>query len=69
MFQACLGKGVLDDIRSALQTGPPLGNDYFRQKIEDKLRCKAGQARMAQKAEGGYRMIAIMLTGLRPEWR
>jgi putative transposase len=45
LFQAHLDKGVLDDIRSAWQTGTPLGNDYFRQKIEDKLECKVGQAR------------------------
>lgn len=45
LFKAHLDKGVLDDIRAAWQTGTPLGNDYFRQKIEDKLKCKVGQAR------------------------
>jgi putative transposase len=45
LFKAHLDKGVLDEIRSAWQTGTPLGNDYFRQKIEDKLKCKVGQAR------------------------
>jgi putative transposase len=45
LFQAHLDKGVLDDIRSACQTGTPLGNDLFRQKIETKLKLKVGQAR------------------------
>jgi putative transposase len=45
LFKAHLDKGVLDEIRSAWQTGTPLGNDYFRQKIEAKLKCKVGQAR------------------------
>ncbi len=45
LFQAHLDKGVLDSIRSAWQTGTPLGNDYFRQIIEDKLKLKVGQAR------------------------
>ena len=45
LFQAHLDKGVLDSIRSAWQTGTPLGNDYFRQKIEDKLKLRVGQAR------------------------
>ena len=45
LFKAHLEKGELDRIRSAWQTGTPLGNDYFRQKIEAKLKCKVGQAR------------------------
>lgn len=45
LFKAHLDKGVLDDIRAAWQTGTPLGNDYFKQKIEDKLKRKVGQAR------------------------
>ena len=35
----------LKDIRAAWQTGTPLGNDYFREKIERKLGSKVGQAR------------------------
>lgn len=45
LFKAHLDRGVLDDIRAAWQTGTPLGNDYFREKIEKKLNCKVGQAR------------------------
>jgi len=51
LFNAHLDKGVLDDIRAAWQTGTPLGNDYFRQKIEDKLKCKVGQARRGRPAK------------------
>jgi len=45
LFKAHLDDGVLEDIRSAWQTGTPLGNDFFRQKVEAKLKCKVGQAR------------------------
>ena len=45
LFKAQLDKEVLADIRAAWQTGTPLGNDFFRQKIEAKLKCKIGQAR------------------------
>jgi putative transposase len=31
LFKAHLDDGVLEDIRSAWQTGTPLGNDFFRQ--------------------------------------
>ncbi len=34
-----------DDIRSAVQTGTPLGNDHFRDQIETALKRKVGQAR------------------------
>lgn len=45
LFTARLDEGVLNDIRSAWQTGTPLGNDYFKGKVEKKLKCKVGQAR------------------------
>ena len=45
LFNAHLDQGVIEDIRAAWQTGTPLGNDYFRQRIENKLKCKVGQAR------------------------
>ena len=32
-------------IRAAWQTGTPLGNDHFREKIERKLKTRIGQAR------------------------
>ncbi len=58
LFKAHLDKGVLDNIRSAWQTGTPLGNDYFLQKIEDKLKCKVGQARRGRiNKKAGQRAI------------
>ncbi len=45
LFKAHIDEGALDDIRSAWQTGTPLGNGDFRQRIEEKLKCKVGQAR------------------------
>ncbi len=35
----------LIDIRSSLQTGTPLGNDQFKQKVEAKLGLKVGLAK------------------------
>ncbi len=45
LFKVPLERGALDAVRAALQTGTPLGNDYFRKKIESKLKCKVGQSR------------------------
>ena len=45
LFKAHIDENELDDIRAAWQTGTPLGNEYFREKIEKKLGCKVGQAR------------------------
>lgn len=45
LFKAHVDENVLKDIRAAWQTGTPLGNDYFREKIELKLGSKVGQAR------------------------
>lgn len=38
------GKDIMD-IDKAWQTGTPLGNRYFKEKIERKLKCKVGQDR------------------------
>ena len=45
LFKGHIDQKALDDIRSAWQTGTPLGNDYFRERVEAKLKCKVGQAR------------------------
>ena len=45
LFKGHIEDIELNDIRKAWQTGTPLGNDYFRQKVESKLGCKVGQAR------------------------
>lgn len=45
LFKAHIDEKDLKDIRAAWQTGTPLGNDYFKEKIERKLKSKIGQAR------------------------
>lgn len=45
LFKAHLDEDQLKDIRSAWQTGTPLGNEYFKEKIERKLKTKVGQNR------------------------
>ena len=45
LFKAHIDESALKDIRAAWQTGTPLGNDYFREKIERKLKSKVGHAR------------------------
>ena len=52
LFKAHLEEKDLKDIRASWQTGTPLGNDYFRQKIEAKLECKVGQARRGRPKKG-----------------
>jgi putative transposase len=45
LFKAHVEPQDLNDIRSSLQTGTPLGNDQFKQKVEAKLGLKVGQAK------------------------
>ena len=45
MFSAHVDEKDILDIRKAVQTGTPLGNDYFREKIEKKLGQKVGYDR------------------------
>ncbi len=52
LFQLSIEDIEINDIRKAWQTGTPLGNDYFREKIESKLGCKVGQARRGRPSKG-----------------
>lgn len=45
LFQNALDAQQIHAIRSAVQTGTPLGNDRFREHVEMVLECKVGQAR------------------------
>ena len=45
LFRNSLDTNQIHDIRSAVQTGTPLGNNRFRDQIETALKCKVGQAR------------------------
>jgi putative transposase len=44
-FRKHMNLDKLTAIRNAWQTGTPLANDTFKQKIESKLSCKVGQYR------------------------
>ena len=45
LFQTSFDSGLLDDLRVCLQSGTPLGNDCFRNQIEQALKVKVGQAK------------------------
>lgn len=45
LFKAHLDEKDLKDIRAAWQTGTPLGNDHFKERIERKLKAKVGHSR------------------------
>ncbi|NOX77149.1 MAG: transposase [Gammaproteobacteria bacterium] len=45
LFKSHIDDELLKSIHAAWQTGTPLGNDDFREKIERKLKTKIGQAR------------------------
>jgi len=45
LFKAHIEPEEMKEIRVSLQTGTPQGNEYFREKIEKKLKTKIGQAR------------------------
>lgn len=45
LFKTHLDGEDLMEIRDALQTGTPLGNDLFKEKVEKKLKSKVGQSR------------------------
>jgi putative transposase len=53
MFPAQLGAAQLALIRSACQSGTPLGTDRFRCRIEARLGCATGYARRGRPAEKG----------------
>ncbi len=44
LFKAHIDEEDLRGIRSAWQTGTPLGNDYFKEKIEKRLQARVGFA-------------------------
>ena len=52
LFKAHISYGELNLIRTVCDTGTPLGNDYFKEKIEKKLECKVGQARRGRPSKG-----------------
>ncbi|KAF0192040.1 MAG: transposase [Gammaproteobacteria bacterium] len=45
LFKAHVDTDDIKQIRAAWQTGTPLGNEYFKEKVEARLKTKIGQAR------------------------
>lgn len=45
LFKGHVAETDMQRIREAWQSGTPLGNDWFKEKIERQLQCKVGQAR------------------------
>ncbi len=45
LFKSHIDQKDHDKLQKSYQTGTPLGDDYFREKIERKLKCKVGQDR------------------------
>ena len=52
LFKLSIEDIDVNDIQKGWQTGTPLGNDYFRVKVESKLGCKVGQARRGHPGKG-----------------
>jgi putative transposase len=52
LFNAHLDRETMSDIRKACNTGTPLGNDRFREKVEQKLQCKVGYNRRGRPSKG-----------------
>ncbi len=52
LFKAHIDQVAHDKMQKAYQTGTPLGNDYFREKIERKLKRKVGQDRRGRPCKG-----------------
>ena len=51
LFYGHIDADDIQRIREAWQTGTPLGNDLFREKIERQLQCKVGLARRGRPAK------------------
>ena len=59
LFKAHIDEEGLKQIRSAWLTGTPLGNDYFKAKIEAKLKTKVGQARRGRPSKRALTRMAL----------
>jgi len=45
LFQTSFDQGMLDEVRTCLQSGTPLGNDRFKTQVEQILKVRVGQAK------------------------
>lgn len=51
LFKGHIDESDIKRIREAWQTGTPLGNDWFKEKIQSQLKCKVGYARRGRPAK------------------
>jgi len=52
LFSAHIDDRFAKEIQCALQTGTPLGNEYFREKVSEKLNCRIGQSKRGAPFKG-----------------
>ena len=52
-FKQVLDSSLIEDLRSAVQTGTPLGNDRFKEEVEELLGVKVGYARRGRPKNRG----------------
>jgi putative transposase len=57
MFRNVLEQDQVHDIRAAVQTGTPLGNDRFQREIEEALQRSVGQARRGRPRLNGPQSV------------
>ena len=48
LFRQVLDSELIDNVRATVQIGTPLGNNRFREQIEQTLQCGVGQPRRGQ---------------------
>jgi len=51
LFNGHIERSDIERIREAWQTGTPLGNDRFKEKIQHQLKCRVGYARRGRPAK------------------
>ena len=51
LFEGHIDQEDMKRIRESWQTGTPLGNDLFRDKVEEQLQCRVGIARRGRPAK------------------
>jgi putative transposase len=54
-FKEVLDGELINEIRTSVQTGTPLGNERFKSEIEKLLGVKVGQARRGRPSKRGGR--------------
>ncbi|MDH5651091.1 MAG: transposase [Gammaproteobacteria bacterium] len=52
LFRNALAADQIHALRATVQTGTPLGNERFRQQIEQVVSCRVGQARRGRPSKG-----------------